>query len=204
MMAIRRAVLRVLWPALLVLPAWVLLGRAFFGVPLGLQFLGQLLLVPLLFLATGVATLLVTTRRSVRRARAVSGRDAALFALSWLGELGMGAFLVDGSAGGASSSVLTRLGGQDLLGASTALFAVSAVLTVAAVVLLVVTAARRWLTEARERMASSLADLDAVARQAQDEARRGGGRGAGGPGGTGTGPGTGPVITITPRADRPD
>ena len=78
-MAIRRLVHRVLWPALLVLPAWVLLGRAFFGVPLGLQFLGQLVLVPVLVLATGLATILVLTRRSVRQRRVVSWLDVALF-----------------------------------------------------------------------------------------------------------------------------
>jgi len=194
-MAIRRLVHRVLWPALLVLPAWVLLGRAFFGVPLGLQFLGQLVLVPVLVLATGLATILVLTRRSVRQRRVVSWLDVALFSALWLGQLGLGAFLVDGSADGPTSSVLTRLGGADLLDLSTALFAASAVVTVGALVALVVTAARRWVAETRERVTSSLADLDAVARRAQQEAAHGGARGTGGPGGSG------PVITITPRGD---
>lgn len=194
-MAIRRLVHRVLWPALLVLPAWVLLGRAFFGVPLGLQFLGQLVLVPVLVLATGLATLLVLTRRSVRQRRVVSWLDVALFAALWTGQLGLGAFLVDGSADGPTSSVLTRLGGDDLLDLSTALFAASAVVTVAALVALVVTAARRWLAETRERVTSSLADLDTVARRAQQEAAQGGARGTGAPGGSG------PVITIAPRGD---
>lgn len=196
-MAIRRSVHRVLWPALLVLPAWVLLGRAFFGVPLGLQFLGQLVLVPILVVVTAVATLLVVTRRSVRQRRAVSWLDVALYAALWLGQLGLGAFLVDGSSGGPRASVLTRLGGVHLLDLSTALFAASAVVTVAALVALVVTAARRWVTEARERVTASLADLDAVARRAQQDAAQGG---AGGPGRPG---GSGPVITIAPRGDGP-
>ena len=194
-MAIRRFVHRALWPALLVLPAWVLLGRAFFGVPLGLQFLGQLLLVPILVVVTAVATLLVVTRRSVRQRRVVSWLDVGLYAALWLGQLGLGTFLVDGSAGGPTASVLTRLGGADLRDLSTALFAASAVVTAGALVALVVTAARRWTTETRERVTSSLADLDAVARRAQQDAAQGG---AGDPGRPG---GSGPVITITPRRD---
>lgn len=146
-------------------------------------------------MATALATLLVVTRRSVRRQRAVSWLDVALYAALWVGQLGLGAFLVDGSAGGPTASVLTRLGGDDLRDLSTALFAASAVVTVAALVALVVTAARRWLTETRERVTSSLADLDAVARRAQHEAAQGG---AGGPGRPG---GSGPVITIAPRGD---
>ena len=41
-MVLRRVLYRLLWPAVVVLPLWVLLGRAAFGVPLGAQVLGQI------------------------------------------------------------------------------------------------------------------------------------------------------------------
>jgi hypothetical protein len=71
-MTTRRVLFRLLWPLVFVLPLWVMFGRAFFGVPLGLQFVGQVLLVPLLFVGQVVAAALIVARRSVRSGRAVS------------------------------------------------------------------------------------------------------------------------------------
>jgi len=188
-MTMRRVFYRLLWVAVFALPLWVLLGRAFFGVPLGLQFVGQLLLVPLLFVGQVIATGVVVGRRSVRRSRAVSWPDAGLLTLSWLGQLGLGFFIVDGSAGSTSASAFTQVaGGASSLDLSTALFALCAVVTIAAGVGLFACALWQFAREARARMASSLADLERAA--------------------SGTGAAAGrvprhdhdaPVITITPR-----
>jgi hypothetical protein len=160
-MAIRRVLYRLLWPAVFVLPLWVLVGRAFFGVPLGLQVLGQLVLV------AGV----VTARRSVRDARAVSWLDAGLLLLTWAAQVALGFFLVDGSAASSASSAFTRAVPGGDLDLSTALFGLSAVVTVAGGLGLLAAAVWQFLAEARRRVAASLSDLDRVAAAARADAR---------------------------------
>ena len=188
-MTMRRVFYRLLWVAVFVLPLWVLLGRAFFGVPLGLQFVGQLLLVPLLFVGQAVATGVVVGRRSVRQAKAVSWADVGLLTLSWLGQLGLGFFIVDSSAESESASAFTQVaGGVSSLDLSTALFALCAVVTIAAGVGLFASALWQFVKEARARMATSLADLERVASGTGAAAGRRPGYGD-----------DGPVITITPR-----
>ena len=189
-MAIRRVLYRLLWPAAFLLPLWVLAGRAFFGVSLGLQVLGQLVLVPLLFLAQALAAGVVTARRGVRDRRAVSWLDAGLLSLTWVAQLALGFFLVDGSAATAASSAFTRVVPGGDLDLSSALFGLSAVVTVAGGVALLAAAVWQFLTEARRRVAASLADLDRVATAARVDARAGG-VAAGDPA---------RVIRITPRA----
>lgn len=188
-MTMRRVFYRLLWVAVFALPLWVLLGRAFFGVPLGLQFVGQLLLVPLLFVGQAVATGVVVGRRSVRRTKAVSWPDVGLLALSWLGQLGLGFFIVDSSAESPSSSAFTQVaGGVSSLDLSTALFALCAVVTIGSGVGLFAAGLWQFAKEARARMATSLADLERAA--------SGTGAAAGRRSGLGD---DGPVITITPR-----
>jgi len=189
-MTIRRAFYRLLWVAVFVLPVWVLLARAFFGVPLGLQFVGQLLLVPLLFVGQAVATGILVGRRSVRRSKAVSWSDVGLLTLSWAGQLGLGFFIVDSSAESTSASAFTRVaGGASSLDLSTALFALCAVVTIASLVGLVASGIVQFAEEARARMATSLADLERVAAGSGATPRRQPGFGD-----------DGPVITITPRS----
>lgn len=202
-MSLRRVLWRLLWPALVVLPLWLLLGRAFFGAPLGLQFLGQLLLVPVLVVVTAVATVLVVVRRSARRARAVSWLDAAALATAWTGLLGAGAFLVDGTADGPSASALTRLAGEQATSLSTVLFAVSAVLAVLGTGGFLAGAAWQLVREARARLRESLADLDALTREARDATTPGTGGAPRAPRGPFP-PSSGPVITITPREGGPE
>lgn len=173
-MAIRRVLYRLLWPAVFVLPLWVLFGRAFFGVPLGLQVLGQLVLVPLLFAGQAAAAGVVTARRSVRDRRAVSWPDAGLLVLTWAAQLALGFFLVDGSAATAASSAYTRVVPGADIDLSSALFGLSAVVTVAGGVGLLVAAVVQFLAEARRRVAASLADLDRVTTAARVDARAAG------------------------------
>ncbi|WP_423918113.1 hypothetical protein ACPEEZ_09770 [Frigoribacterium sp. 2-23] len=191
-MVLRRVFFRLLWVAAFVLPVWVLVGRAFFGVPLGLQFLGQIVLVPLLFIGQVLVTALILARRSVRQNRAVSWLDASLLTLSWLAQLALGFFIVDSSAQTPSASAFTAIAGAGSLDLSTALFALAVTVTIASGIALIASAAWQWVQEARRRVVASLADLEAVANQGRQPYGQTGGQapGFGDPG---------PVIRIAPR-----
>ncbi|KQR64757.1 hypothetical protein ASF89_09905 [Frigoribacterium sp. Leaf172] len=200
-MTTRRILFRLLWPLVFVLPLWVLLGRAFFGAPLGLQFVGQVLLVPLLFAGHVVAAGLIVARRSVRSSRAVSWLDAGLLVAAWLAQLALGFFLVDRSSGAGAASGFTAATGGDL-DLSTALSALASVLTIASVIALVVSGGWQLLRETGRRVAASMAELDRVAGigVAQAGARR--------PStpwpdaaSSGSARGDGPVIRIETRTD---
>lgn len=150
-MWLRRAYFRALWVAVFVLPLWVFLGRAFFGAPLGYQFLAQILLVPLLFVVQVVATLLVALRPSARRNRAVSPLDLGALTLLWLGQLGIGFFLVDSGSSNpaASASAFTALAGESAVSLSTGLSAAAIGLTIVALVALVAGGIWQAVREAR-------------------------------------------------------
>lgn len=154
-LALRRAFFYALWGAVVVLPLWVLLSRAFFGAPLGYQFLAQIVLVPLLFVGQIVVTLVHFLRGAARRDRALSWSATGLFALVWLGELGIGFFVVD-SAPGARASAFTALVGTTALGLSTALSAASIIVVVAASVALLVVGFRQVTKDARRAFDSVL------------------------------------------------
>ncbi|GAA4665140.1 hypothetical protein [Frondihabitans cladoniiphilus] len=160
-MWLRRGFYRVLWGAVLVLPLWVFLGRAFFGAPLGYQFLAQILLVPLLFVGQLVVSLILFLRPSVRRDRAVSWLDVGALTLSWLGQLGIGFFLVD-SVSSARASAFTALVGRDALPLSTALSAAAIVLTVVMGVVLLALGVAEAIRGARAGMQKAFADLEGV------------------------------------------
>jgi hypothetical protein len=200
-MTTRRVLFRLLWPLVFVLPLWVMFGRAFFGVPLGLQFVGQVLLVPLLFVGQVVAAALIVARRSVRSGRAVSWLDAGLLVLAWVAQLALGFFLVDSSSGSGAMSAFTAVTGGDL-DLSTALFALSSVVTIATVIGLVASGAWQLLRETGRRVAASMAELDRVAGIGVAQAGAGGPAAPrSGPASTGSARGDGPVIRIEPRAD---
>lgn len=199
-MTARRVLFRLLWPLVFALPLWVMFGRAFFGVPLGLQFVGQVFLVPLLFVGQVVAAGLVVARRSVRTGRAVSWLDAGLLGTAWVAQLALGFFLVDSSAGSRAASAFTAVagGGLDL---STALFALSAVVTIASVIALIASGVWQLLRETGERVAASMADLDRVAGLGVAQAGAAGGRPSAAGGMRGPARGDGPVIRIEPRGE---
>jgi hypothetical protein len=159
-MWLRRAFFSALWVASVVLPLWVFLGRAFFGAPLGYQFLAQIVLVPLLFVGQVIACGVVFLRSSVRRSRAVSGLDAGILALTWLGQLGIGFFLVDSGATTPAASAFTALAGSGQLALSTALSAASIVLTLAAGATLLVAGVWQAVQEARAGVQRAFAGLD--------------------------------------------
>ncbi|WP_158863702.1 hypothetical protein [Leifsonia sp. AG29] len=77
-MVIRRAFYWWLFPAAIVLPAWLLIGWAAFSQGSGWSFLGLLILSPLLFVTLLLVAGLLVARRSVRESRAVSWYDVGL------------------------------------------------------------------------------------------------------------------------------
>lgn len=164
-MWLRRAWYRSLWVALFALPLWILLGRAFFGAPLGYQFLAQIVLVPLLFVGQLALTLVVFLRPSARRARAVSLLDVLALSISWIGQLGIGFFLVDSSASSPAASAFTALAGASALPLSTALTAGAIVLTILAGVAALLLAIREAVQDARASFDRVAGDLGVTAQR---------------------------------------
>lgn len=161
-MWLRRAWYRALWVAVFVLPLWVFLGRAFFGAPLGYQFLAQVVLVPLLFVAQLVATLVVFLRPSVRRDRAVSWIDVGVLTLSWLGQLAIGFFLVDSASSRPAASAFTALVGSSALDLSTALSAAGIGLTIVAGTALLGLAVWQAVRDAKASFARAVGGFDSA------------------------------------------
>jgi len=91
-MLIRRAVYIAQFALTVVLPGWVLIGRGVLADGIGWEFLVYLVLCPLLFVSLAVVTGLISARKSVRVARAVSWPDAGLLLALWASLLVYGLF----------------------------------------------------------------------------------------------------------------
>lgn len=78
-MFIRKAFYRWLFPSAVVLPVWLLIGWAIFH-PTGWAFVGLLVLCPILFLALLAVGGIISARKTVRDAKAVSWYDVGLLA----------------------------------------------------------------------------------------------------------------------------
>jgi len=93
-MLIRRAVYYAQFALAVALPAWTLIGRGILADGIGWEFLVYLVLCPLLFVTLAVLAALVTARKSVRDAKAVSWLDAGLLLALWASLLVYGLFAV--------------------------------------------------------------------------------------------------------------
>jgi hypothetical protein len=91
-MLIRRAVYIAQFALTVVLPGWVLIGRGVLADGIGWEFLVYLVLCPVLFDSLAVFAALVSARKSVRVARAVSWPDAGLLLALWASLLVYGLF----------------------------------------------------------------------------------------------------------------
>jgi hypothetical protein len=80
----RRGVFYAMLGAVVVLPVWLLVSRGIIFTDTGWDFLGYLILAPLLAVALAVVAGLVWARKSVRTTRAVSSLDAALLTAWYL------------------------------------------------------------------------------------------------------------------------
>lgn len=103
-MLIRRAFLRWLVAAAVVLPIWLAVGWAIFGGG-GWGTLGLVITVPVAFIALGIVALLVWARPTVRAERAVSWTDVGVIGAWHLSIIGIGFY----GAGSAMFGVLAIL-----------------------------------------------------------------------------------------------
>ncbi|MET4099822.1 hypothetical protein ABIB37_002059 [Agrococcus sp. UYP10] len=106
--------------AIVVLPAWIMFGRAFAGAPLGDWLLLQALLGPGLAVLIGVVVGLTVARKEVRRPRAVQWRDLRIVG-PWLLVIALLGFTVVDSGGGRTGSAITAWFGDGWLTASQSL-----------------------------------------------------------------------------------
>lgn len=83
-MIVRRAVYRLIFPMAFLLPVWVLIGRGILLDGIGWDFIGYLIVCPILFVMLLIVGGLLVWRPGVRQERAVSGWDAALLIALWL------------------------------------------------------------------------------------------------------------------------
>lgn len=83
-MVVRRVVYRVLFPFAFLLPVWLLIGRGILLDGIGWNFLGYLIVCPILFVMLLLIGGFIVWRPGVRRDRAVSGWDAAVLITLWV------------------------------------------------------------------------------------------------------------------------
>jgi len=115
--------------AIVVLPAWIMFGRALAGAPLGDALLLQAFLGPGLAVLIGVVVGLTVARKEVRTPRAVTWRDVRLIG-PWLLVIALIGFTVVDSGGGRTGSALTAWFGDGWLTASQSFTAVGVLATI--------------------------------------------------------------------------
>ena len=96
-MILRRAFYWWLFPSAVILPAWLLIGWAIFGSG-GWAFLGLLIACPILFIAMLAVGGIISARKSVRDARAVSWYDVGLLAAWHIAIIAFGFFVTGASS----------------------------------------------------------------------------------------------------------
>lgn len=116
-MAVRRFLFWAFAASIIVLPGWILFGRALFGAPLGSGLFWLALFTPLFALGIAAVVGITFLRNEVRKPRAVMWRDVA-----WVGPwllliLLYGFFLVVESGTG-SASAFSAVAGPGAVGAS--------------------------------------------------------------------------------------
>jgi hypothetical protein len=107
---LRKAIYWWLFPSAVVLPVWLLIGWAAFHTGSGWSFLGLLVLCPVLFIAMLVIGGILSSRPSVRAARAVSWYDVGLIAAWHLTIIAFGFFPAGASGWLAVLGILLFLG----------------------------------------------------------------------------------------------
>ncbi len=115
--------------AIIVLPAWIMFGRALAGAPLGDALLLQAFLGPGLAILIGAVVGITIARKEVRGPRAVTWRDVRLVG-PWLAVIALLGITVVDSAGGRSGSALTAWFGDGWLTASQSFTAIGVLVTI--------------------------------------------------------------------------
>ena len=91
-MLLRRAVFVAMFPAAVILPLWILVTRGIVADGIGWAFIAYLFACPILFVLLAAITGIVTARKSVRNARAVSWWDAVVLVVLWVALVASGIF----------------------------------------------------------------------------------------------------------------
>ena len=147
----RRAFLPIMLVSVVVLPVWVLVGRALFGAPLAQAILPLALLAPLIAVQIGVVAGLTYARKEVRGPKAATWHDVRVVGPWLLAIVVLGMLVVDGTGAGAASA-LTALVGDGARTASNALAAVLGLLVVLGGLVIAFVQVRMLLLETRARM----------------------------------------------------
>lgn len=154
----RRAFFWVMIASIVVLPLWLLFGRALFGAPLGTAMLPQVLLgILLAMLIAGVAGTTIA-RKEVRGPRSATWHDVRLVG-PWLLAIAVLALLVVDEDGDGPGSALTAVVGDGALTASASLSALLTLAIVVGGVVVIVTQITLLLRETRARVTSYLAGV---------------------------------------------
>lgn len=116
-MAVRRILFWVFIASIIVLPGWIMFGRALFGAPLGSGLFLFALLAPLF--ALGIAAVVGVTwlRNEVRKPKALMWRDVAWVG-PWLLMILLYGFFVVVDSGSVSASGFSALAGDETVAAS--------------------------------------------------------------------------------------
>lgn len=163
----RRAFLPIMLVSVVVLPVWVLVGRALFGAPLAQAMLPLALLAPLLAVQIAAVAGLTFARKEVRGPRTVTWHDVRVVGPWLLGIVVLGLLVVDGS-GSAAASALTALVGDGARTASNALAAVLGLLVVLGGLVIAYVQLRMLLLETRSRMQAYVDEVSRRPIVAQD------------------------------------
>lgn len=146
--------------AIIVLPAWIMFGRALTGAPLGEALLLQAFLGPGLALVIGAVVGITIARKEVRRPRAVTWRDLRLIG-PWLLVIALMGFTVVDTAGGRTGSALTAWFGDGALTASQSFTAIGVMVTLLGGVVLFWLQVVELGRETRRRVEKVVGDLQA-------------------------------------------
>ncbi len=115
--------------SIIVLPVWIMFGRALAGAPLGEALLLQAFLGPALAILIGAVVGITLARKQVRTPRAVQWRDVKLLA-PWLLVIALLGVTVVDTAGGRTGSALTAWFGDGWLTASQSFTAIGIMATI--------------------------------------------------------------------------
>ena len=116
-MLLRRILFWVFIASIIVLPGWIMFGRALFGAPLGSGLLIFALLAPLFALGIAAVVGITLLRNEVRKPRALMWRDVAWVGPWLLMILLFGFFVVVEGADGSASAV-SAVAGPEAVGVS--------------------------------------------------------------------------------------
>ncbi len=146
--------------SIVVLPAWIMFGRALAGAPLGDALLLQAFLGPGLAIAIALVVGITAARKEVRRPRAITWRDLRLVG-PWLLVIALLGFTVVDSAAGRTGSALTAWFGDGWLTASQSFTAIGIMATILGGIVLFWLQALALGRETRRRVERVVSDLQA-------------------------------------------